>query len=148
MTDKRAPGATTTGAADSGVRILEDDECWRLLAESSLGRFAVKVGDGVDVFPINYLTHDRQLYFRSAPGSKLIDLTREPVVAFEIDGEHARHVWSVVVHGTAHRLGSDHEIEDSGIQLLATAHPSEKHNYVRIRPATVSGRSFAKALLP
>jgi nitroimidazol reductase NimA-like FMN-containing flavoprotein (pyridoxamine 5'-phosphate oxidase superfamily) len=147
MTAKRTTQATSIGAAISGVRILDEDECWRLLAASSLGRFAVRVLDGVDVFPVNYLAHDRELYFRSAPGSKLIDLTREPKIAFEIDGEHARHVWSVVVRGTAHRLGTDQEIEDSGIQSLETWHPSEKHNYVRIAPVSVSGRSFAKAPL-
>jgi nitroimidazol reductase NimA-like FMN-containing flavoprotein (pyridoxamine 5'-phosphate oxidase superfamily) len=129
----------------AGVRILDEGECWRLLAASKLGRFAVKVADGVDVFPINYIAHNRELFFRSAPGSKLIDLTREPGVAFEIDGEHARHVWSVVVRGTAHRLASDHEIEESGIQSLETWHPSEKLNYVRIAPESVSGRSFAKS---
>jgi uncharacterized protein len=128
------------------VRVLDDDECWRLLAESSLGRFAVKVGDGVDVFPVNYLAHERALFFRSAPGSKLIDLTKEPNVAFEVDGEHARHVWSVVVRGAAHRLGSDQEIHDSGIAALQTWYPSDKYNYVRISPETITGRSFAKSL--
>ncbi|MCU1551838.1 MAG: pyridoxamine 5-phosphate oxidase family protein [Glaciihabitans sp.] len=145
MIEKQTTGSTTTSAADNGVRILGEDECWRLLAESKLGRFAVKFGDGVDVFPVNYLTRGRELFFRSAPGSKLMDLTREPRIAFEIDGEHARHVWSVVVHGTAHRLGTDHEIEESGIQSLETWHPSEKFNYVRISPESVTGRSFAKS---
>ena len=138
--------ATTAGQPDP-VRILDEDECWRLLADTTLGRFAVAVPNGVDVFPINYLTHHRELFFRSAPGSKLVDLTREPRVAFEIDGEHARHVWSVVVHGTARRLAADDEIDDSGIQSLQTWHPSEKNNYVRIRPESVTGRSFAKAAL-
>jgi hypothetical protein len=127
------------------VRILDEDECWRLLGESNLGRFAVRTVASVDIFPVNYLVHDRSLFFRSAPGSKLIDLTREPSVAFEVDGEHARHVWSVVVHGAAHRLGTEHEILESGITTLATWHPSDKFNYVRISPETVSGRSFAKS---
>jgi uncharacterized protein len=145
MTEKQAIGTRPNRPAVSSVRILDEDECWRLIAESNLGRFAVKVHDGVDVFPLNYLAHDHELFFRSAPGSKLVDLTLEPKVAFEVDGEHARHVWSVVVHGTARRLGSDREIEDSGIQSLKTWHPSEKYNYVRISPESVSGRSFAKS---
>jgi len=146
MTNNQATQARPKKAPDASVRILDENECWRLLAASSLGRFAVRFHDGVDVFPVNYLVHGRELFFRSAPGSKLIDLTREPGVAFEIDGEHARHVWSVVVHGTAQRLASDKDIEDAGIQLLETWHPSEKFNYVRISPDTVSGRSFAKSL--
>jgi nitroimidazol reductase NimA-like FMN-containing flavoprotein (pyridoxamine 5'-phosphate oxidase superfamily) len=138
---------TPSGTATDGiapVSVLDEDECWRLLGESDLGRIAVRSLAGVDIFPVNYLAHERAVYFRSAPGSKLIDLTREPSVAFEVDGERARHVWSVVVHGTAHRLGTDQEIHDSGITSLATWYPSDKYNYVRISPETVTGRSFAK----
>jgi nitroimidazol reductase NimA-like FMN-containing flavoprotein (pyridoxamine 5'-phosphate oxidase superfamily) len=146
MIAKQEAGTTMT-TADTGVRMLDEKECWKLLSETTLGRFAVRLPKGVDVFPVNYLTHDHELYFRSAPGTKLIDLTREPNIAFEIDGQHARHVWSVVVHGTADRLSSDHDVEASGVQRLETWHPSEKFNYVRIRPESVSGRSFAKAQL-
>jgi nitroimidazol reductase NimA-like FMN-containing flavoprotein (pyridoxamine 5'-phosphate oxidase superfamily) len=127
------------------VRVLDDAECWRLLEAASLGRLAVRRDAAIDVFPVNFLVHDKGIYFRSAPGSKLIDLTRFPDVAFEIDGQHARHLWSVVVHGRAARLGSDAEIEASHINTLAGWHPGEKFNYVRIEPETVSGRSFAKA---
>jgi nitroimidazol reductase NimA-like FMN-containing flavoprotein (pyridoxamine 5'-phosphate oxidase superfamily) len=143
MSKNQTTGTRADTASVSSVRILDDDECWRRLAGSSLGRFAVRVNDGVDVFPINYLAHHHELFFRSAPGSKLIDLTLEPRIAFEIDGQHARHLWSVVVHGTARRLASDQDIEDSGIQSLKTWHPSEK--YVRISAESVSGRSFAKS---
>jgi nitroimidazol reductase NimA-like FMN-containing flavoprotein (pyridoxamine 5'-phosphate oxidase superfamily) len=128
----------------ASVRSLDPDECWRLLADHDLGRFAVREGDGVDVFPVNYLVHDRAVYFRSAPGSKLIDLTRAPVVAFEIDGQHAHHVWSVIIHGVATRLGSDAEIEESGIQNLVAWYPTAKFNYVRITPSSLTGRNFVR----
>jgi len=129
----------------AGVRHLDTAECWRLLAGQNLGRFAVQGGDGVDVFPINYLVHENALYFRSAPGSKLIDLTHAPVVAFEIDGQLAHYMWSVVVHGVASRLDSDAEIEESGVMKLQPWYPDAKFNYIRITPSTVSGRKFAKA---
>ena len=136
---------STTSDDIPAVRILDADECWDLLTETGLGRFAVRAGDGVDIFPVNYLIRDHELYFRSAPGSKLVDLTREPSVAFEVDGEHAQHVWSVVVHGTAHRLGTEQEISLSGISSLETSYPSEKFNYVRITPRAITGRTFAKS---
>jgi nitroimidazol reductase NimA-like FMN-containing flavoprotein (pyridoxamine 5'-phosphate oxidase superfamily) len=128
----------------SGVRDLDSDECWRLLTAHNLGRFSVRSGTSIDVFPVNYLVHNRALYFRSAPGSKMIDLTLAPEVAFEVDGQRAHHVWSVVVHGVAERLGTDAEIEESGIHDLYTAYPSDKFNYVRINPSKVTGRNFAK----
>jgi uncharacterized protein len=141
--ESQKPGATHDRLPDP-VRILDGDECWRLLAGESLGRLAARDGDGVDIFPVNYLVHDSAIYFRSAPGAKLVDLTAHSGVAFEIDGQLAHRVWSVVVAGIATRIASDVEIHESGIQALATWHPSDKFNYVCLRPTSVTGRSFAK----
>ena len=127
-----------------GVRVLDVEECWRRLETHNLGRFAVQANGGVDIFPVNFLVHDRVIYFRSAPGSKLIDLTLAPAVSFEIDGHVAHHLWSVVIHGVATRLGSDVEIQACGILDLEAWYPSEKLNYVRVTPSSVTGRSFTK----
>ena len=127
------------------VRVLDPAECWRLLGEQSLGRFGVRLADGVDIFPVNYLVHERAIYFRSAPGSKLVDLTRAPAVAFEVDGQLAHRVWSVVVTGIARRLSTEAEILDSGIHELETWYPVDKFNYVRLQPKSVTGRSFSKS---
>lgn len=128
-----------------GVRRLEPAECWRLLASHDIGRFAVRAGDGVDIFPVNYLVHEKAIYFRSAPGSKLIDLTLAPATAFEVDGQLAHHLWSVIIHGTATRLGNDADIQASGINTLPTWYPNDKFNYVRITPTSVTGRNFPRA---
>jgi hypothetical protein len=142
--DPNPPGNAISG--NLAVHILDEDECWRLLSKSDLGRVAVRTLASVDIFPVNFLTNERALFFRSAPGSKLVDLTRESSVAFEADGQRGRHIWSVVVHGIAHRLGTDTEIHESGIGSLQTSYPSDKFNYVRITPRTISGRRFAKPL--
>jgi nitroimidazol reductase NimA-like FMN-containing flavoprotein (pyridoxamine 5'-phosphate oxidase superfamily) len=139
-------GPWAHGATEQAdVRELDVDECWRLLGNHDLGRLAVRAETGVDIFPVNYLVHNRALYFRSAPGSKLVGLTRAPQVSFEADGQLAHHVWSVVVHGVAERLASDAEITESAIQTLTAWQPGEKFNYVRITPTTITGRNFAKS---
>ena len=97
---------------------------------------------GVDIFPVNYLTHRSTVLFRSAPGLKLIDITNNPAVAFEIDGTDNGKRWGVVVRGTAVRLGSDSEIQETRVNRLPTLSPTEKWNYVRITPRTVTGRRF------
>ena len=117
-------------------------ECWQLLAGADVGRFAVVAGDGVDIFPVNFLVKNDVIYFASAPGSKLIDLTLNPQVAFEADGIADRRRWSVVVKGTATRLGFDTEIEESGVKELHSMAPTEKWNYVRIDPQVITGRRF------
>lgn len=122
---------------------LDTDACWARLEGESFGRLGVSTDTGVDIFPINYSVHDRQLFIRSAPGSKLMHIALHPRVAFEVDGIHAGMHWSVVVKGEATRLMSDDEIEESGVLELHTATPTGKWNFVRIRPTSVTGRQFS-----
>lgn len=124
------------------VDVLSADDCWAMLEKAPLGRLATRAGEGIDIFPINFTVRDREIYFRSAPGSKLVDITRASAVAFEIDGQHRRTHWSVVVHGTAERMSFDADIQSSGVLELETMTSSAKWNYVRITPATISGRRF------
>jgi len=130
---------------ESAVDILGDEASWHLLAGADIGRLAVSIDGGVDIFPINYVVADRQIFFRSGPGSKLMDLTKHPVVALETDGTHRRRRWSVVVKGTAVRLGSDEEIEASGVLSLHSAVPTDKWNYVRISASSITGRQFTSS---
>ena len=127
----------TTPAADE---LLSEEECWANLHSSGLGRLATAAKGIVDIFPINYLVHDGAILFRSAPGSKLANLTAAPLVAFEADGFDGRWHWSVVVHGRAKRLDLDSEIADAGVKDLVSWSPTEKFNYVRITPTDITGR--------
>lgn len=136
---------TESKDAEKRVEHLTTTECWRLLESSSLGRLAVEGTDGVpDVFPVNFLVHSGSLYVRSAPGSKLMDIAAHSGVAFEIDGEDPLSHWSVVIKGSAQRLDSDAEIHESGVEKLASASPTAKHDFIRITPASVTGRRFRK----
>lgn len=129
-------------APPAGLESLDPAECLRLLAADDFGRLAVRDGAGVDIFPVNYVLHDEKVYFRSGAGTKLLRVTEQPEVAFEIDGRDGDTVWSVVVKGTARRLDDEDEILSSGIFAAPTAHPTEKLNYVRIVPRELTGRRF------
>ncbi len=124
------------------VETLDQDECWRLLAGSTFGRLAVSDDDGADIFPINHLVNDHLVYFRSAPGTKIVSLTERPGVAFETDGTENRQRWSVVLRGTARRLDRDEEIAASGVDELHTVTRSTKWNYFAITPRTLTGVRF------
>jgi nitroimidazol reductase NimA-like FMN-containing flavoprotein (pyridoxamine 5'-phosphate oxidase superfamily) len=136
---------TQTDVPVAPVDVLTEDECWAALESTDFGRLAVRDGEDVDIFPINYVVTDRLVYFRSAPGAKMIDLTRAPRVAFEADGATATQRWSVVIKGDAERLTFDTEIEESGVARLRSDAPSTKWNYVRITPVDITGRSFERA---
>ena len=122
---------------------MEQDDCWARLHAESIGRLGVVTDSGADIFPINFTVNERIIYFRTAPGSKLVDLIKYPMVALEIDGRDAGMHWSVVVKGEALRLSSDAEILASGVLSLHTATPTAKWNYVRILPDSVTGRQFS-----
>ena len=140
-------------STDPVVEVLGEEQSWHLLAGADLGRLAVSIGgagddtddSGVDIFPINYVVADRVIFFRTAPGSKLMDLTKHPIVALETDGTHNRRRWSVVVKGTAVRLGLDEEIEASGVLFLHSQAPTEKWNYVRVTVSSITGREFTSS---
>lgn len=127
----------------SDVEGLKLAECWRALASASLGRLAVLGSDGApDIFPMNYVVHDEQIYLRSAPGAKLMAIVRDARVAFEVDAMVDGIAWSVVLRGTAVRLDTDDEIVASGILELRTDNPTAKHNYIRVDPREIMGRRF------
>jgi nitroimidazol reductase NimA-like FMN-containing flavoprotein (pyridoxamine 5'-phosphate oxidase superfamily) len=129
-------------AASSGLDtvVLDEESCWRLLGSTGVGRLAISTDSGVDIFPINYLSTEGKIFFRSAPGTKIVELTHDPRVAFEADEHTFLARWSVVVRGTARRLTTDDEIERSGIHRLATWQSGDKFNYFEINPNVVSGR--------
>ena len=128
--------------------VLDSAECWRLLEEAQVGRLAVAPVGEVDIFPVNFVVHDRVIYFRTAPGSKLFELTVNPAVALEIDGWDDRTAFSVVAKGTAERLESQAEIDEADRLALAPWLPTPKYRWVRITPNLVSGRSFLRGVEP
>lgn len=128
----------------AGVEKIGTAMCWRLVEANSLGRLAIQNVDGhPDVFPLDYLVHEGNLFMRSAPGTKLRSIVAHPEVALEVDGVEDAFHWSVVIRGTATRMNTDAAIEASGILGLVSSTPTAKHNYVRLVPETVTGRRFA-----
>ena len=140
--DSSAPDSSALGHPDElpDTLDLEEAACWEFLGQRGLGRLAISTDDGVDIFPINYLVHNKNLYFRSAPGTKILELTREPRVAFEADNRTFLAKWSVVIRGLARRLASDSEIRDSGVEWLTPWQRGDKFNYFQIVPERITGR--------
>lgn len=131
-----------THADDNPVLELDDEQSWKLLDATKHGRLVVSVAGEPDIFPVNYLTSDRKIYLRTAPGNKLAQLTINSRVLLETDGVLSDEAWSVVVRGTARVLTSSAElaaVEDLGLKSWV---PTLKDFYVEIVPTTVSGRHF------
>jgi len=124
------------------VRHLSEDECWELLISSSFGRLAMSIAGEPDIYPVNFIASDRRLLFRTAEGTKLLELTVNDKVAFETDGIGRDEAWSVVVRGQARVLDKQAEIEAADQLPLRPLIPTLKYIYVEITPQVVTGRRF------
>lgn len=121
--------------------VLTDEQCWSVLGRNEFGHLAFAAAGETGIAPVNYLAQDGRLLFRTAEGSKLMAITMNDSVAFEVDEIGADEATSVIVHGRAVRLSESEEDEVDDLPLrpwIATL----KYNVVAIEPVEVTGRSF------
>ena len=126
------------------TRALSEDECWQRIAAAPYGRVAATAAGEIDIFPVNHGVESGTIVFRTAAGTKLLELTIHHGVAFEVDGFTDADAFSVVVKGRAEefdRQGEVYAAERLGITPWA---PEEKDRWVRITPTEVHGRAFAR----
>jgi nitroimidazol reductase NimA-like FMN-containing flavoprotein (pyridoxamine 5'-phosphate oxidase superfamily) len=131
MTDERGP-----------ITVLSDDESWNLLKGAALGRLVTHIGDQLEIFPVNFVTQNGTLLFRTAEGTKLFGTVMNDKVLFEVDDHTVAEGWSVVIRGTAQVLTASDEIHEADRAQLLPWIATEKLRYVRITPNEVSGRRF------
>ncbi len=129
---------------ENPVSELDEDESWQLLSRHEVGRLATTAGGILDIFPITYVVDKQSIVFRTGPGTKLVELTINDQVVFEIDHYDEREGYSVIVHGTAEQLDSIADIDYAQTLPLPSLFPTERPRYVRINPTRVSGRKFRR----
>jgi nitroimidazol reductase NimA-like FMN-containing flavoprotein (pyridoxamine 5'-phosphate oxidase superfamily) len=134
MTDRPTP--------DRPVAVLDEEECWALLAAEQFGRLGYRLVDEIHVVPVNYGLHDGSLVVRTAAGNKLLAAELESEVGFEIDGfEDDDLAWSVLVRGRLRHL------DEQQARIVGESVPSWvpmllRYDVLEIVPATVTGRRF------
>lgn len=135
-------------ARDAGtMEVLDIQQCWELLASVEVGRLAVSAAGDIDIFPLNFAIDDGAILFRSAEGTKLVEVVLAGRVAFEVDGYEPAHgrAWSVVAKGSAELLDRFSEIHHAQDLPLFPWNASPKERFVRIVPDRLSGRRFTVA---
>ena len=124
------------------TRHLDAAECWRRIAAAPYGRIAAGAAGQIDIFPVNHAVDDETIIFRTAPGTKLLELKIRENVAFEVDGYTEHEAFSVVVKGSAVELERNADIERAEALGIVPWAPEEKDRWVRILPSDVHGRAF------
>lgn len=135
------PGRAAPGP-EPELETLDERECYRLISPGGVGRLALATASGPAVLPVNYVVLDGAIVFRTAPdtlGAAHID----DEVGFEVDriDEAMSEGWSVLVVGRARRVTEPDEVERIRRQSpLRSWAGDERELYVRVDPATVTGR--------
>jgi len=142
--DAQTPFDSAEIEVSPAMEILSREECWSLLGEVEVGRLAVAAAGDIDIFPLNFVVDGESLVFRSAEGTKLVEVVLAGRVAFEADGYHPADgsAWSVVVKGVAELLDRFPEIYHAQDLPLFPWNTSPKERFVRITPDTITGRRF------
>lgn len=128
-------------SSNSPVAVLTAEESWKLLSQATLGRIVVGASGHADIFPVNYVVNQNHIYFRTAEGTKLVELTINDHVLFEADHVGPEQGWSVVVRGTARVITSFTEtakIDELGLRSWI---PTPKYNVVEITANEITGRT-------
>ena len=126
----------------SPVTTVPEEECWEMLHGQEFGRLAFHLADEVHLVPINYAVDDaRRIVFRTAEGSKLLGLTMNADVAFEIDHVEEDEATSVVVRGRARQL-EGHEADETDQLRLRAWVDTVKFNTIAVEVDEITGRRF------
>ena len=88
--------------SSEGLQRIDEDECYLLVRGRSLGRVGVKLAEDLVILPVYYGVLDRDIVFRTDPGTKLAAAVIGDRVAFEVDNEVP--AWSVLMSGHAHEI--------------------------------------------
>ena len=138
------PTRPTPPASAEAMEILDEPTCWELMACAEVGRLAVAAAGEIDIFPVNFVLDGRSVVFRTAEGTKLVELVMAGRVAFEADGSDSERelAWSVVVKGDARLLDRFDEIYRAQALPLESWSGTPKERFVRIEPTRVTGRRF------
>lgn len=130
------------GDESAPVTTLDEQESFELLKANRFGRLAMSVAGLPEIVPINYVVDDGRIIFLTSAGNKLLGLTINSEVAFEVDQIQGHQATSVIVKGVARRLENRDEIEFAESLPLHPWVDTEKFYYVEIVPNVVTGRSF------
>lgn len=124
------------------VHQLSTQECWDLLRSKEFGRLAFHLVGEVHITPINYAVKGEKIIFMTAEGSKLLGITMNADVAFEVDEIlKDEHAISVIARGTARQLEGSEKYVVEELPLRPWV-PTAKSCVVEVSVSEISGRRF------
>jgi len=129
---------------DPAMTVLTPSECLELLAGASVGRVGVSIGALPAILPVHFALLEGSVIFQTSPGSSLDAATNGTVVAFQADDfvDPGPRSWSVLLQGVAAEVSDPEELAAAQRIPMRRWPAPDRGRWVRIQPATVSGRLF------
>lgn len=129
------------------INELNDDECFALMATTTIGRLGFVEGGRVLVIPVNYLLDGRDVIVRTTPDGLLSGLPESTeTVAFEIDhhDDLGGHGWSVLLNGPVSVVTAEELDAMPGTSRVQPWAGGDRPLTLRLRPDAVSGRRVSR----
>lgn len=127
-----------------GLVELTQEECQGLLEthRPRLGRLAFVDEGWPLVLPVNFVADGPVLWFRTAPGSKLMAALRMQQVTFQLDhvDETWEQGWSVLAFGRLRMITDDEELTAAQQLPLRPWAAGDKPHFLRLDVARLTGR--------
>jgi nitroimidazol reductase NimA-like FMN-containing flavoprotein (pyridoxamine 5'-phosphate oxidase superfamily) len=123
------------------VNVMHPVESWEFLRSQEIGRLAFHLLGEVHIVPINYAVDGERLVFLTSEGSKLLGVTMNADVAFEVDEISDEHATSVIVKGRARHLQGSETTVVERLPLRPWV-GTPKFQVVAIEVDEISGRHF------
>ncbi|TMQ86468.1 pyridoxamine 5'-phosphate oxidase family protein [Actinomadura soli] len=126
----------------SGLEILDKDECRDLLRRATIGRIVFTHQALPAIQPVNFVLSRGDIVIRTSRTSRLATAAADTIVAFEIDefDTTVRTGWSVVVIGHTQGVTDPSDIAILEALPLVSWAPGERDTFIRIRPELITGR--------
>lgn len=136
----------------SGMAILGDQKCRRILHDQSLGRIGFVDEEGEPtVLPVAYRFHSGRIVFLSSEGNKLRAAARGERVCFQVDGwdPDAHTGWSVLVRGLCRAVPDEEAGRLSDVDLRPWLRSVLRPmRWIEVIPDEITGRRLPGALIP
>ncbi|TDE34317.1 pyridoxamine 5'-phosphate oxidase family protein [Actinomadura sp. 6K520] len=134
----------------SGLEILDRDECLALLSRAAIGRIVFTHQALPAVQPVNFVFDGTNIVIKVSRTSRLATAAAGTIVAFEVDEFDiaARTGWSVVAVGPARHVTDPDELRTLDRLPLRTWAPVERDRYICLRPELLTGRRVPTRDLP
>jgi transcriptional regulator with XRE-family HTH domain len=121
---------------------LDQGECWKLLGSHGVGRVVVSNDMGPAVFPVNYISVEGRIAYRTSPGSRPSDAAGH-MTAFEVDhiDEAFSRGWSVLIVGEARTVTEPEAV--AGLEEHGFTTPwagGLREQWIVVTPDQVTGR--------